>query len=113
MTLFGSRWLDLSLDERNEIVQSMLDTEEPEAVRRKAVEEWGLDNQQAEAIANIALPAGYMNLSEKAIRKLLPHLERGRVYSDGRHRRRVSAPLGLPQRRGSRAAAVLRKGAGA
>ncbi len=80
--LFGSRWLSLPLDERNDIVGFMLETEEPEAVRRKAVEEWGLDDAQAEAVANASLPDGYSNLSEKAIRNLLPHLEAGRVYSD-------------------------------
>ena len=82
LELFGRRWPDLSLDERNEIVKFMLDTEEPEEVRRKAVEEWGMDEGQAEAVANVSLPEGYANLSEKAMRKLLPHLEKGLVYSD-------------------------------
>ena len=80
--LFGKRWLSMSLDDRNETVRFMLDTEDPEAVRRKAADEWGLDDAQAEAVANVALPSGYANLSEKAIRKLLPHLEKGLVYSD-------------------------------
>ncbi len=80
--LFGSRWLSLPLDERNEIVKFMLETEDPEAVQRKAVDEWGLTDAQAEAVANVLLPDGYSNLSEKAIRKLLPYLEAGRVYSD-------------------------------
>ena len=82
ITLFGDRWLNLSLDERNEIVQFMLGTEEPEAVRRKALEKWGLNDEQAEVVAHLSLSSGYSNLSEKAIRKLLPHLEEGRIYSD-------------------------------
>ena len=82
LTLFGNRWLQLSLDERNEIVRFMLDTEEPEDVRQKAGEAWDLDDAQAEAVANVSLPDGYANLSEKAIRKLLPHLMKGHVYSD-------------------------------
>ena len=82
LELFGSRWLDLYLDERNEIVNFMLDTEEPEEVRRKAVEEWGLNDTQGAAVANVSLPDGYANLSEKAMRKLLPYLEKGCVYSD-------------------------------
>ena len=80
--LFGSRWLSLPLDERNEVVKFMLETEEPEAVRRKAVDEWGLTEAQAEAVANVSLPDGYLHLSEKAIRNLLSHLEKGLVYSD-------------------------------
>ena len=82
LTLFGDRWLSLSFDERNEIVRFMLETEEPETVRWKAIDEWGLDDVQAEAVSNASLPDGYSNLSEKAIRKLLPHLEKGCVYSD-------------------------------
>ena len=80
--MFGARWLELPLDERNEIVRFMLDTDDPEAVRHKALADWGLNEAQAKAIADIGLPSGYSNLSEKAIRKLLPHLEQGLVFSD-------------------------------
>ena len=80
--LFGKKWLDLSLDERNEIVRFLLDTEDPEVVCWRATNEWGLNEEQADAVANVSLPDGYGNLSEKAIRKLLPHLEQGKVFSD-------------------------------
>lgn len=79
--LFGKRW-PVSLDERNEIVQFLLNTGDPEVVRQKATNEWGLNAEQADAVANVSLPPGYGNLSEKAIRKILPHLERGLVFSD-------------------------------
>ena len=81
-TLFGKRWIGLSLDDRNEIVRFLLDAEAPEQVREKAVAEWGLNAQQSDAVANVSLPDGYCNLSEKAIRKLLPHLNQGKVFSD-------------------------------
>ena len=80
--LFGDRWHELPLDTRNDIVRFLLETEDPDDVARKAKDEWGLDDAQAEATANVALPSGYLNLSEKAIAKLLPHLENGRLYSD-------------------------------
>ena len=80
--LFGGRWFALSLDERNEIVRFLLDTEEPEHVREKAVAEWGLSEEQADAVANVSLAPGYGSLSEKAIRKILPYLEQGKVFSD-------------------------------
>ncbi len=80
--IFGSRWHALSLDERNEIAGFLIDTEEPEAVRQKAREDWGLNDAQAKALSEISLPDGYANLSEKAMRKLLPHLESGLVYSE-------------------------------
>ena len=80
--LFGSRWFEFSLEERNEIVRALLETEESEEVQRKAVEEWGLSESQAKAVAGVSLVSGYGNLSEKAIGKILPHLEKGLVYSD-------------------------------
>ena len=80
--LFGKRWFDFSPDERNEIVRFLLDTEEQELVRQRAVAEWGMNAEQADSVANVSLPPGYGNLSEKAIRKILPHLENGLVFSD-------------------------------
>lgn len=80
--LFGSLWRGLSLEERNEIVTFLLDTEDPELVKLKAMEEWALTASQAKAVAAVFLPTGYGDLSEKAIRKILPHLEKGSLYSD-------------------------------
>ena len=80
--LFGSGWTSRSLPERNEIVKFLLETENPETVRQKAVQEWGLSAANAAAVANVSLVSGYGNLSEKAIHKLIPHLEEGKVYSD-------------------------------
>ena len=80
--LFGIRWLEMPLEERNEIVRFLLQAEEPEDVHRKAIADWNLDTVQAETLANIPLTDGYGSLSEKAMSKLLPHLLEGRVYSD-------------------------------
>jgi CRISPR-associated endonuclease Csn1 len=78
--LFGPKWLDFSLEERNEIVKFLLDTEDPEAVQRRAKDEWGLDEVRAKAVANVSLAPGYGNLSEKAINKILPHMKSGMQY---------------------------------
>ena len=78
--LFGKKWLDIPLDERNEIVRFLLGTEDPEIVRQKAIDEWRLNDEQANAVADVSLPSGYGNLSEKAIRKILPHLQDGLGY---------------------------------
>ncbi|MXX52947.1 MAG: type II CRISPR RNA-guided endonuclease Cas9 [Dehalococcoidia bacterium] len=80
--LFGKKWLDFSLDERNEIARFLIETESPEIVRERALTEWGLSEAQADALSNVSLVSGYGNLSEKAIAKILPHMERGLRYSD-------------------------------
>ena len=77
-----ARWLSLSLDQRNEIVRRLPEAEDPEAVRRTALDEWGLREAAASAVAAASLPAGYFNVSEKAIRKLLPHLAAGLGFSE-------------------------------
>ena len=79
--MFGKKWLALGLDERNSISQFLIDTD-PDVVHEKALREWGLSENQAEAVAHVSLPSGYGNLSEKAIRKLLPYLEKGFFYSE-------------------------------
>ena len=80
--LFGRRWAALPLDERDEIVRFLLDAEDPNAVVDRAMSAWGLDADQAEAVARVSPPSGFGSLSEKAIRKMIPHLERGEKYSD-------------------------------
>ena len=82
LKIFGAGWLERSLDERNEVVRRLLETEDPGAVRRKALEAWGLGEAAAAAVAAASMPAGFLNVSEKAIRKLLPHLEAGLVFSE-------------------------------
>ncbi len=80
--MFGSRWLKTPRDERDEIVKFLVDADDPDEVRQKAIKDWGLNAAQSRTVSEISLPDGYSNLSEKAIRKLLPHLEKGLVYSE-------------------------------
>ncbi len=80
--LFGKRWAAIPIAERDEIARFLMDAEDPAAVVEKARVDWGLDADQADAVAHASLPRGYGNLSEKAIRKMIPHLERGEGYSD-------------------------------
>lgn len=79
--LFGRTWLSLSRERQDEIVGFLLETEDPEVVRHKAVVEWGLSAEQAATIAQVTLPSGYANLSAKAICQLLPHLMEGLGYA--------------------------------
>jgi CRISPR-associated endonuclease Csn1 len=77
--LFGKDWWTRSDAERNAIVRSLLDDEEPE-ILTNATTAWGCDPELTEALARIDLTAlvpGYSSLSITAIEKLLPHLEQG------------------------------------
>jgi len=61
-------------------------TDEAALERRAFLEaapaEYGITSDEAEALAEITLPSGWLRHSEKAIRRLIPHLEEGKVYSD-------------------------------
>jgi CRISPR-associated endonuclease Csn1 len=81
-SLFGDRWFAYSPEERNEIARFLINTDDPDIVRRKAIGDWGLDDAQADAVASVSLTSGYANLSEKAMRKVLPFLEEGRNFAD-------------------------------
>ena len=80
--LFGKRWFDLPLEERDAVAARLLDTEDPKAIRQVAVNEWGLSKEQAARVADVTLPDGHAHLSLKAIRNILPHLENGMRYDE-------------------------------
>ncbi len=78
-TLFGKAWYKRPEDERTAIVLRMLDKKKPYS-EEEAVREWGCTPEQAEELASIDLTnivPGYLNVSRKAIIKLLPALEKG------------------------------------
>jgi len=76
---FGKAWARLAEKTRNDIVRSLLD-DEAEAVLNKAINEWGCTEELAVALCAFDptdLVDGYTSYSQKAMEKLLPHLERG------------------------------------
>ncbi len=80
--LFGEEWLKRDPADRIAIVEFLIDAEDPEDVRKKAERDWGMQEEQARRLAMAELPAGYVRLSLKAIRKVLPHLRRGLRYDE-------------------------------
>ena len=76
--LFGDGWFKRS--DQAAVVEFLIDAEDPEQVRLKAEQEWGLDADRAQRLAMAELPPGYVHLSLKAIRNLLPHLREGKGY---------------------------------
>jgi CRISPR-associated endonuclease Csn1 len=77
--LFAKAWDRLPEETKNAVVRSLLDDEE-DAIRRKAVEEWGCSPELAEKLVDFdptAITDGYASYSRSAMERLLPHLERG------------------------------------
>ncbi len=78
---FGKEWHELAEEDKNNIVEKLLDDEmEPEELIAVAVSDCGLSTKQADELTEVSLQPGYGNVSLKAIQKLLPHLEAGLPY---------------------------------
>ncbi|MBL4702217.1 MAG: type II CRISPR RNA-guided endonuclease Cas9, partial [Phycisphaeraceae bacterium] len=79
--VLGKAWHARDEDEKNAIVQLLLNLENDEdAAMQQLIDEYGLTADQADAAQRIDFPDGYLNLSRLALSKLLPFMEQGLVY---------------------------------
>lgn len=79
-----ARWQGLDDAARERLVRDCLQTEDPDQMTRLGQGRWGLDSEQACALAKVQLEQGYFDLSLKALRKLLPRMEAGEAYATAR-----------------------------
>ena len=80
---FGKRlWDGLDLERQQEIVERLLESEDHAELVKWLKDEFGLDDQHAEAVASAPLPPGTTHLSKAAIERLLPHMRTGLLYHE-------------------------------
>nr|WP_321459817.1 type II CRISPR RNA-guided endonuclease Cas9 [uncultured Cohaesibacter sp.] len=72
---FGSKWGGFSRDEQWQIVQTLKEEEDPLALFDWLRKTYGLEGEQAEAIANISFPEGYGRLGATALASMLDELK--------------------------------------
>ena len=72
--LFGPEWFEWTLEKQDNIVSQILNEESEEKLLDSLMADTPVDEVHAREAMNIALPAGYGRLSEKALNQLLPHL---------------------------------------
>ena len=70
----------MTLENQNEIITDMLTIDNEQGFLNRMTSHWGFDSETAKKLATTELEPGYARLSLKAIRKILPHLERGMTY---------------------------------
>jgi len=80
--VFGERWHDFSTADKERILEDVCSIQKDEVLKRRGMEVWGLDEDAAEKFSHTSLEEGYCNLSRRALRKILPELEKGRRYSE-------------------------------
>ena len=79
---FGSKWFDLSIEEQGEIVSKILDSSIEDDKIKTYLKKYNLSEKQIDNILVQPLEEKTGSLSEKAIKKILPYLEQGQLYSD-------------------------------
>ncbi len=83
-SVFGERWLKMTPEERDQTVEYVHAFQKPDKLRGAAQKRWGLSDKAAEKLSEITLEADYMNLSRRAMEKLMPLLEQGMTYGEAR-----------------------------
>jgi CRISPR-associated endonuclease Csn1 len=79
---FGQAWFTFDAARQDEIVTRILHEESESSLINWLMRETGIDEQQAEAIANVGMPEGYGNLSRKALERILPALAKEVITYD-------------------------------
>ncbi len=70
---FGKKWFDFGDEEQDDIVEQLLHIEEPEALIKKAQEEWGVSETSAHHLADLTpddFPKGYGRYCKKVLQKV-------------------------------------------
>lgn len=81
--IFGDDWKNTKIEnyDINDIWHVLYDFDDDEKLHEFALNKLHLDSEKTEAFCKIHFQQGYANLSLKAIRKILPFLRKGYVYS--------------------------------
>jgi CRISPR-associated endonuclease Csn1 len=81
---FGERWLEMTPVERDRAVEYVHAFQRPDKVAPAAKKAWHLGDEAAEKLGEISLEPEYLNLSRRAIERLMPLLEQGVSYATAR-----------------------------
>lgn len=79
---FGEAWFKFDETKQDAIVMQLVKEENEAKLVRWLQDETGVDEQNAEAIANASLPEGYGSLCEKALARILPELKKEVITYD-------------------------------
>jgi len=90
------QWDGMSADDQLALLEDLLSFQKKSALKKRLMGHWGFDVKTAVNLCLLEFEPGHGSLSLKAIRKMLPYLEQGEIYSDAR----VSAGYGYEQEQG-------------
>lgn len=79
---FGEQWMQLASEKREVIIEQWRTIENPEALRRRAVQHWGLGETAGQLLADNPAEDGHCSLSRKALARILPLMEDGFPFKE-------------------------------
>jgi len=82
LSAFGERWDSLPAETQKQIVEEWRTSESEEALFRRGVRFWGLDEGSARQWVNTKPEDGYCSLSRRAIERLTPLMRSGKAFKE-------------------------------
>lgn len=77
-----AEWERLTADQQEQLVEDMLTISDEGGILKRLKGHYNFSDETAMNLAMVQLESGVMNLSRKAMRKILPYLQQGFDYSD-------------------------------
>ena len=73
----GAKWDAFDEEKQDRVIDDVLEYESQDALATRCERSWGLTKDEAKTTADVTLESARLNLSLRAIKKMLPHLEKG------------------------------------
>lgn len=77
-------WDNLNDTQQHALVEDIITIKKKSVLKKRLINHWQYDLKTSINLCLLELEPAHSNLSIKAIRKLLPYLEEGKIYSDAR-----------------------------
>ena len=79
--VIGEEWNSLDEPEQESLVEDIVSYTSKKGLKKRLAKKWNFSEEEATRLAVVELEEGHSNLSLKAIKKILPHLQDGKKYS--------------------------------
>ena len=79
--IIGDKWNSLDEPEQESLVEDIISYTSKKGLKKRLAKRWNFSEENATRLAVVELEEGHANLSLKAIKMILPHLQDGKKYS--------------------------------
>lgn len=85
-SVLGEQWDEMDDPTQHLLFEDLFTIKKKSALKRRLMNHWDFDVHTAVKLCLLEFEPGHSSLSLKAIKRLLPHLEEGMLYSDARQK---------------------------